>query len=70
MRLTEVYYECKKSPISAFFSSVGISSGTALSVKVAVVVGLALLLTGKQSRDEKTGSYRTYGIDERDEVRE
>ena len=68
MRLTEVYYECRKSKVDALLGAVGISAGTALSVKVVVVVLLTLVLSGKMNGDKRTGAYRTYGIDEREEV--
>jgi hypothetical protein len=69
VRLTEVYYECRKTKIDSLFGAIGISSGTALSVKVVVVILLTLVLSGKKNGDKKTGAYRTYGIDEREEVR-
>ena len=68
VRLTEVYYECKKSKLEAFFGAVGISSGTALSTKVVAVVVLTILFSRRKTGNKATGMYRTYGIDEREEV--
>lgn len=68
VRLTEVYYECRKSKLESFFGAVGISSGTALSVKVMVVVLLTVLLSRKQTGNKSVGTFKTYGIDEREEV--
>lgn len=68
VELTEDYYECKQSSLEAFFGAVGISAGTALSVKVAMVVTLTLVLARRQMGNKKTGTYKTYGIDEREEA--
>ena len=68
VRLTEVYYECKVSKLEAFVTAVGISSGNALSVKLLFVVLLTALLAGRKTGTRKTGSYRTYGVEEREEV--
>mmetsp|Transcript_17910 Transcript_17910/g.33677 ORF Transcript_17910/g.33677 Transcript_17910/m.33677 type:complete len:755 (-) Transcript_17910:313-2577(-) len=68
VQLTEDYYECKQSSLEAFFGAVGISAGTALSVKVAMVVTLTVLLARRQIGNKKTGTYMTYGIDEREEA--
>lgn len=68
VRLTEVYYECRTSKLGSWFGAVGISSGTALSVKVFVLLLLALVLSRKVNGTKKTGIYKTYGVDEREEV--
>lgn len=68
VRLTEVYYECRKTKGSSLSGAVGISSGTALSVKVVLLILLALVLTKKKNGNQKPGTYITYGIDEREEV--
>ena len=68
VRLTEVYYECSADETSSFFGAVGVSSGTVLSVKVAAVLFLTVFFFGRNLGNKKTGAYKTYGIDEREEV--
>ena len=66
MRLTEVYFECRTSILDATNSAVGVSSGTVLSIKVAIVVLLALILTRR--RNQKADKFQTFGFEEREEV--
>ena len=63
-----MYYECKQTKYDSLIGAVGISSGTALSVKLAVVVLLTLVLAGRKNGNKTSGTYKTYGINEREEV--
>lgn len=68
VRLTEAYYECKKSAQDSFISAVGLSSATVLSVKVLVVLFVTVVMSRDRNLLKKNGLYKTYGIDERLEV--
>ena len=69
VRLTEVYYECKKTKLDSFITAVGISSATALSLKVAFIIVVTMVMSKNSTViKKKSSTYKTYGIDERREV--
>lgn len=68
-RLTEAYYECKKNKFDSLVSSIGLSSATALSFKVMVILFVSIVLSKKSPTvNKKTGKFKTYGIEDRNEV--
>ena len=68
-RLTESYYECKRSKLDSFLSAIGLSSATVLSFKVAVILFLTLALSRNSAVFKRSfGNFMTYGTEEREEV--